>query len=338
MLLQSEITKKLSTAGNDYLRVGLDRFHSLNGTSNNNYQACIGNICIGTELLLKSIISDRVFIQLFSNLPLEVQVKLTDKKTGKFVQIPPYHRQNIENFTTKTIEFDQAIGIFYHLHPSAKQDFTPFLKTISGIRNISVHGAIPEFQVYNSEWIAYSAISLMKYLGEQNYHFLYKLKSTEVDEEFHKAFDSERNKRVQKAVKEAQNKAKNITPSLIDLIDDEWHLLVIECPICHSDAFLEGYSDIEYEQIDVDDADGWLNFYGESFECEECGLKLNGVEELELVRIESVHDRTDDIDAWLKAFEEEVKAEYLWLVNNGFNEAWSLFASSKFGNKKQSVF
>ena len=309
MLLQSQITKKLASAGLDYLRIGLNRFHSVYEKSNNNYQASIGNICIATELILKAIISHRSFILLFSNLPTEVKVKFTDKRSGSFINLPPYHRFNIENFHTKTIKFDRAIGIFYHLHPSAKQEFRPFLKTAADIRNVSVHGAIPEFQIYNSEWIAYSAISLIKFLKDEDYHFLSSFQITKQDKTFHELFDRERNKRVQKLVKEAQQKAKNVSPAFIDLPADVFDLHVIKCPICKSEAYLEGYTELESDNAGNGDIEIWLNFYAENFECEGCGLKLNGVEELELLDIDPIHEKTGSLDAWLDEAQQEYKAD-----------------------------
>lgn len=151
----------------------------------------------------------------------------------------------------------------------------------------------------------------MKYLAEEDYHFLRSFQISDSDENFYHLFDEERNKRVQEEVNKAQEKAKNKSPAFIDVIDDVWNLYKIECPICRSEAFLEGYTDIDCKGTNIDDAEVWLNFYGDSFECSECGLELSGVEELELVGIEPIHDRTEDIDAWLDELKEEYEADHL---------------------------
>ena len=41
-----------------------------------------------------------------------------------------------------------------------------------------------------------------------------------------------------------------------------------------------------------------LEFVGESFECGECGLKLEDYDELVMAGIDPVVDRTDEADSW----------------------------------------
>ena len=41
-----------------------------------------------------------------------------------------------------------------------------------------------------------------------------------------------------------------------------------------------------------------LTFVGESFECGECGLKLEDYDELEMAGIDPIVDRTHEIDRW----------------------------------------
>lgn len=304
MDIQHKITNELAKAGFEYFQIGISRFHKTNLEDQTYYQSTIGNLCVGVELILKALVADRNFVLFFSNLPLEARVKLTDRKS-KRIELPPYILQTIESFSFNSLELDKCISIFYHLHPTVKQEFTPFLKTISETRNISVHGVIPNFQKYQLEWVAYSAISLLKFLQDQNYSFLIHKPLTDVDEKFYENFDKERNEHVQKAVKKAQEKAKKINPATIVEIEKDWNIFIIKCPICKSDAFLIGSSEFEYEKT-YDGADAWLSFHGSEFECTDCKLKLTDIDELALVGIEAIHDRSDELDDWLAEHRDEL--------------------------------
>jgi hypothetical protein len=307
MDIQLKITQDLGNAGLEYLEIGINRFHRTGIESHRYYQSTIGNICIGVELTLKALVADHNLSLLFSNLPIEAKVKLTDRKS-KRIDLPPYISQSIEDFSFNSIELDKCISIFYHLHPYVKQEFNPFLRSISSIRNVSIHGVTPDFQKYHLEWVTYSAISLLKFLTNQGYSFLKYSPITKEDEEFYKNFDKERNEHVQKAVEKAREKAKHITPSSIAMLEKDWCTYIIKCPICKSDAFLKGYSDFEYEKT-YDGADVWLSFHGSEFECTDCMLTLTGIDELKLVGIELIHDISEELDDWLEEHRDELNAE-----------------------------
>lgn len=72
---------------------------------------------------------------------------------------------------------------------------------------------------------------------------------------------------------------------------------VFACPICESWGILNGYTEDDLVE-DEDGAFPALGFFAEAFNCDECGLSLEDVEELKLAGIDTHYDRSDDIDRW----------------------------------------
>lgn len=308
MSFQTKITDKLSRASLDYLRIGLDKFHKYSQSINWNHQSAIGNICIATELVLKAVISKRTFPLLYSNLPIDIQVKLYVDQSLDKLGFSPFDIQSFENSLFKTIEIDKCVGIFYALHPESKQEFKQFFGKIFEVRNTSLHSVTPDFQKYTLEWIAYHLLSLILFLRKEEYAFLTYFRLTEEDEKFYKSFDIERNLKVQKIVKNAREKAKNLSPTLRRLIEKDYDLYVIKCPICSSENFLKGYTDFDSFEGE-DGLDICLNFYGESFSCEDCGLLLSGTDELALVGIGTIYDRSEDSEDWFEEYINNFQAD-----------------------------
>jgi hypothetical protein len=70
--------------------------------------------------------------------------------------------------------------------------------------------------------------------------------------------------------------------------------------VCGSDAILEG--DTEYDVVDDngdDIPDLLLTFFGNSFYCKDCGLKLEDYDELEIAGIDPIIDRSEEVDEWM---------------------------------------
>ncbi len=79
----------------------------------------------------------------------------------------------------------------------------------------------------------------------------------------------------------------------------DWDVYPIECPVCGCGALLIGQTE-ERGDYDEDGSPSLsLEFVGESFECEECGLKLEDYDELLIAGIEPDVDRSDEVDSWV---------------------------------------
>ena len=292
-----DIEKGLVEAALGYLEIGLEKFHKVRSISYYNFQPALGNLSISIELMLKSIIAKKSIQFLFSNLPLELEVKLTSEDVRKKNKIKKVDELSMKYFKFKSIELNRAISIFYTYFPELKHELKPYFNLFASIRNISVHGAFPMFQKYDLERIAYLALRILETLKEEKISGFNFHKLTKKDEDFFSRYDSNRVERVKKAIENAKNKAEKIDYwSSFDL--NEWEFYVTSCPVCGCDGTLTGSTEYDCE-YNVEEVTCWLYFYADSFECEECGLQLLDSTELELANMETSYDRDSDLGKWL---------------------------------------
>lgn len=121
---------------------------------------------------------------------------------------------------------------------------------------------------------------------------------TDEDKKFLDNFKEERIERVRKAIESAKEKAHKLPQSKSYISTDDWEVYTTECPVCGNDAILEGYTEIVAEQDDIDSWSQGLDFFADTFKCEECGLALDESEELRLAGIDTHYDRSDEMDKW----------------------------------------
>ena len=299
--LKQEITGSLKNSSKSYYSVGINLFHSLRTKTYLEFQPAVGNLCIAVELLLKAIVAQKAFRYLYTNIPIEVQLMLTNPEALDNSFNPRKFSADLKTFKYNTIELHQAISLFYQFYPQKKQEYKPYFSLLSFVRNVSVHGALPPFQRYELDRIAYISTKIFAFASESKIFDYFYVLFDEKTKQFMKAYDAERIERVKKAIEDAKSKSKKIDHygSFI-LSSDELEYMVIQCPICGSDAFINGYTD-----EDTDPEHGiFLTFFADSFQCEECGLKLLDSKELELAGIETVYDRTDEIGNSYHGYEE----------------------------------
>ena len=296
--VQEEIVKNLIYASAGYGRAGLSLFRGEAKIYRNN-QAAIGNLAIATELLIKGIIAKKNLLLLFKNIPLELKCVLCASKDmpESFNRIP--YQIELRSSAFKCIELDLAvktIGVFY---PDIKKHLSAHLNYLSRYRNKCIHSALPDFQEYEVQRIVFLYLTLFKHFKEQEPNLLkyVEVGNNKMNEEFLTRFNEERFDRVHSAFEEARKKAKMIEGcKKLDI--EFWDAYPVECPICGNDGYLYGDTKEEFEAIGNYDAEMYLTFYGESYECEECGLKLEDYDELEIAGIETTIDRTDEIYKW----------------------------------------
>jgi hypothetical protein len=292
--IKRDIIKSLKDTSIAYYTTGMDLFHKIRTNDYGEYQPAVGNLCIAIELLLKAIVAQKAFRYLYSNIPVEVQLMLTNPESLDSSFKPRKFSNELKSFQNyNTIELAQAISFFYNFFPSKKQEYKPYLTLISSIRNISVHAALPRFQRYDLERVAYISTIIFDFaVNEKVFSYFYSLIS-EKNNTFLKNYDCNRIERVQKAIDLARNKSKEIEHlGTMILSSNEWEYMVISCPVCGSDAFINGYTD---EYANGEDEPG-LMFYADSFQCEDCGLELIDSQELRLAGINLCHDRSEEID------------------------------------------
>jgi len=69
---------------------------------------------------------------------------------------------DLRSFAFSTAELDQLISMFLVVFEQHKQRLQPYFRLFSRIRNQSVHAALPKFQHYDLERVAYLVLSLAK--------------------------------------------------------------------------------------------------------------------------------------------------------------------------------
>ena len=294
-MFRNEIKNKLAETASGYLKIGVERFHNTISQNYESFQPALGNLSISIELMLKTLIAEKAFSFLYTNLPLELQVKLNYQTSSK---INKPEEQGLSQFIFNTQPIDKCVSIFYTLYPEHKIKFKPYFNLFSTIRNISVHGSFPSFQKYDLVRIMYLAMNLTEILIQEKIYSFRYYKLTKEDERFLKNYNQERINRVKKEIESAKNKSRKIEQSWGFMFGmDDWELYNTSCPICTCEGTLTGSSEYGYEEDEMGGSE-WLDFNADSFKCEECGLELLDSEELLLAGMETVYDRAGEMDKW----------------------------------------
>ena len=295
-----------------YLRTALEMFHKMRKLSDVNSQPSIGNLGITIELMLKTLIVKHNPILLFKGLSDEIQTLFVcPESLPKNFNWRPFDIE-LRSFKYKTKELDECISLFYVLLPEHKQELHAYFKLCALCRNASVHSVMPSFQRFELERLGFLTLRLFNILDDKKNVYGYQYLLTEDDKQFLAEFKNERIDRVKKIIEDAKEKSKHITTCRASTSVDGWESYVIECPICGADAILTGYTEIQFENTpDGYPPDASLDFFADSFECDDCGLKLNDSDELKLASIDLHYDRSDELEHWYEDQYEPDPSEYM---------------------------
>jgi hypothetical protein len=291
--------REVSKAALEYLKVGLSLFHKHEKYYYSQPQVPLGILSISIELMLKTFILSNSFIVIFKDIPLELRLLLTSPSN-----IPESFKWrkydiDLKSFSYKTLELEEIISCFFILRPDLKQQFKSHLRFLSKYRNASIHLALPSFQKYELDRTAFLALEILKVikdieLSSFKWHIL-----SEQDNRFLEIFQEERIERVRKVIEESQKKSRTIDHEQSYISLDDWDIYVKSCPICGNDAIFIGYTELKYDENEDGDLSPYLEFYADSFECEECGLSLKDIDELKLAGMDIILDRAGDTEKWL---------------------------------------
>lgn len=296
--LQSEFTANLSRVALDYIRLGLHEFHYRRRLEFGSFQAAMGNLCVGVELLLKSFIASGNITLVFRDMPQELRALLVCKgEPSPKVDMTP-HAMDLVSGKFKTIDFNQTVSLFFAFKPNLKGAHHAHLKHLSLFRNKSLHGLYPSFEVYAVERAAFTAIDLVSALRESGELDLRFVALEKDDHVFHSQFPADRINRVKKALEEATVRAK-AKPDGQSYVDAQgWEEYAGVCPVCHEEILLEGYTEPVIEEAAEGGFCEFLFFEAESFECTNCGLNLLDSDELRLAGVERSYDRSSEFNQW----------------------------------------
>jgi hypothetical protein len=291
--------REVSKAALEYLKVGLSLFHKQQKYYYSQPQIPLGILSISIELMLKTFILSNSFTVLFKDIPLELRLLLTSPSN-----IPGSFRWrkydiDLKSFSYKTLELEEVISCFFILRPDLKQQFKSHLRFLSKYRNASIHLALPSFQKYELDRTAFLALEILKVVKDIELSSFAWHPLSEQDKRFLATFQEERIERVRKIIEKSQIQSRTIEHDQSYISDNDWDTYVISCPICGNDSILNGYTELKYDQDEDGDFSPYLEFYADSFECEECGLSLKDIDELKLAGMDIILDRADDTEKWL---------------------------------------
>ncbi len=292
--IKKHLKNELAKSAKDYLVTGLSLFHS---RGSRGIQPSIGNLGTAIELMLKAFIADNNPLLIFKEIPNELKVLFSCPGTKLEGFNWRRYDSDLRSFAFKTIELDECISFFYIFFPLSKNLLQPYFRHLSNCRNVSLHAALPSFQIYDLERTAYLTLNVHKILNETKVFGYSAYYPTENDKKFFSSFDAERADRVRKKIKEAKQMSKGLDHDMSFLCTEGWDTYTTDCPICDSEGLLLGYTDI-YATGDQENLDYGLEFYADSFECVCCKLKLDDVKELKLAGMAIAYDRSKDLDKW----------------------------------------
>jgi hypothetical protein len=301
--IQTQYTKNLENSALGYLTIGLDLFHQREGF-NLNFQVVMGNLSIAIELMLKAFLSSRNLLLLFKDVPLDFKTLLSCSKdtprTFNWRKIDI----GLSSGTYKTIDFDTCISSFYIFFPDLKQSLHSHMRFLANNRNTSVHFVFPSFQKYEIERVVFVALKMFLTIKQSKACKFTYYQLNDNDKRFLKQFDEDRIKRVKKKIDEAKAKSTKIQHLGASISIDSWEYYITDCPICGSDAILDGYTEKDAEQAMDGYPEPYLSFFADAFKCDDCGLSLDDSEEIRLAGKDIIYDRSDELNEWISENDE----------------------------------
>lgn len=299
-LLKSELQRNLVSSATAYYRIGINEYLSTHQTTWENYQAAVGNLAIAIELMLKAFVAGRCFRKLFVGLPDELDLLLAQDTTPPKSIAWRRFETALRSFELKTIELDQAIGLYYIYFPEQKTGLRSYFAFLAATRNTSVHAALPGFQRYDLARVSFLAVKVMRHLQDEKVLVEPRVLQPKT-EEIVKQFDHDRVERVMKKIKEGKEACKKLTheKAAIHVSSSDFDLYVIECPICGSDTVASGQTEFNTTYDDNGDHPRpVLTFLPDELHCEDCGLEIDDSRDFSLVGLDEAYDRSDDLDKW----------------------------------------
>lgn len=295
-LIKSKYAENLFRVALDFLEIGLIEFHNRRNSDWQHYQVSLANLSVGIELLVKAVIAKKNLALLFTNLTDEQRSALIcpDKMPSGFNW--QLMTLDLHSLLFKSIDLDRTLTLLYVFLPNLKAELYSHTRFISRYRNAALHGLCPHFERYEADRVAFVALRLAKAVKEDKEFTFPHSFFDDKNQNFLEEFKKEKIGRVKKALENAKRNARKL-PGKTYLIVDDWELYVSKCPICDSDAELEGNT--EEEAVSGEDGpEPMLTFFAHRFSCENCGLVLEDSDELSLANINSEIDRSEDLDKW----------------------------------------
>ena len=308
--IERDYADSLASAATGYLRLGLSAFHKsrAEGYLPTTTAAALGTVAVGIELQIKAVLASYSPLLVGTNLPLEARMVLVGA-------VHEEHRaaamRQLRAWTTgdhsRSAELNECASALLLALPEAVGDVIRYpLRSLPQWRNTIVHAVAPADSLrLIGHRLAYLALTLADVTGPDNFRFWYR--KTKDDERFLSQYKEEQVRDVEARLATARKSAAKLeSPVSMDLGATDWGALVGACIVCDSDGILYGDTEEDFSTGEDGEAEVTLTFLPHSFECDQCGLKLDGFEELELAGFERSYDRSVDVPEWLhQGYEDE---------------------------------
>lgn len=296
--IEDNIANSFEDAALAYFNVGIDLYEKEMQCSSGYAQVVVGNLSIACELLLKTVISRKMFLSLFMKSPNELPHEVLSRFhywefiTGEIT--PNKFIRALEKFEYNTISLKQASSLFYKLNPQNKRRFKYHLDSLAQFRNFSVHAVLQESQNNQLDKVAYNTCDLFGFV--ENCNILKKSLSdsiklkveniiTQYKEKNKKQFD-----KYTMATKGMENVFEFRMPQESNF--NKWKSRVEECPDCgNKNALCHGHTDCI-------GGTRTLVFDNEKFECSKCKLTLKSITKLRAVGIKVSIEIDEDFYEW----------------------------------------
>jgi len=180
----------------------------------------------------------------------------------------------------------------------------PHVDALIKRRFASHHGVLPAISRYELESIGYAVLHIIRALVDNEGFDVSWVSLSDDDLEFIQYFDRQRIERVKFAIHTAEKSATRIDHDRLDtIVANGWDSYVVQCPVCRSGSLLDGYTVLAVGG-DEDGLSTNLDFFATSFHCDECGLDLLDSEEIKLVKLDTIFDRSAELDRWFSDHED----------------------------------
>jgi len=298
--MRKKLVETFGAVGRDYFEAGLALFHRYRRSDSKFGQAAIGNLSSGVEMILKSHIAWRDIATVFTDLPPQAKLMLSNPES-----IPRFYTWRNMNFDIgsreyRTLDFESCVECYYVLFPHLKQILMPHVNVLASLRRASLTDLIPDLTGFDIDRIGYAAITIVDSVAsDESYDYVWHF-LTEDDRAFLRLFEEKRGERVRMSVEQARQATHGERVERLDtVVSTGWDSYVTICPVCKSAAGIDGYTALAVGG-DEDGDYPMLDFFATAFKCSNCGLVLYDTDEMKIAGLTTIIDRSDDIDRWFE--------------------------------------
>ncbi|HUR62954.1 MAG TPA: hypothetical protein VM241_00575 [Candidatus Thermoplasmatota archaeon] len=262
------LAQRMAEASEGFLTLGFNRFLDMRDMADSPVsQEAHGNFCIAVELMLKAYLCKVDPFLVFKELTPEQAVKLASKVDAQDAVI----ERMVHDFLgdkVKTIEFERAIELFVRFQ--GNDGLSSRLRIMRRTRNASLHFFLPRFHGFEVERAAFTALSVKQIVEQEPQLFPLSFGPDDREKKFMDSYRQEILDRVSAKLQAAQTRAATLSGRKgISKIDDS--AFIMTCLVCGNEGAANGRRDMQ---------EGHDLFWIEDFACPECGLQLEGDDEL----------------------------------------------------------